>query len=126
LIDWKETSSEAPVTEKTQVKEPVQRPSALCLEHVLRTCPDLREYGHNGIGSWREFHDVTRTASGFLGISHSAYQEAIQYMGAAIASTAIAWILQKLSTIKSPGGYLRTHPEGEGRGLSITRFYIQG
>ncbi|MFC0246598.1 plasmid replication protein RepC [Falsochrobactrum ovis] len=108
LIALKETSSESPVTKKSEVKESHQRPSALCLEHVLRTCPDIREYSPNGIGSWREFRDVTQIVSGFLGISHSAYQEAIQYMGVTTASAAIAWILQKLSTIKSPGGYLRS------------------
>jgi len=89
---------------------------------VLRTCPDICEYGANGIASWRDLHDASRIVSGFLGISRSAYQEAIASMGAEIASTAIAWILQKLATINSPGGYLRSLiQKARGGDFSISR-----
>lgn len=81
---------------------------SISLDQVLRSCPDIREYGANGIGTWRELLNASRIVSGFLGISQSAYQEAIRFMGPEITSTAIAWILQKLSTINSPGGYLRS------------------
>ncbi|MCX2698684.1 plasmid replication protein RepC [Ochrobactrum chromiisoli] len=104
----KGSSPEAIASVTSEAKEPVLHPSTLSLEHVLRTCPDICEYGTNGISSWREFHDATRIVSRFLGISQSAYQEAITCMGAETTSTTIAWILQKLSTIKSPGGYLRS------------------
>ncbi|WP_252869923.1 replication initiation protein RepC [Brucella pituitosa] len=75
---------------------------------MLRTCPDIREYGAHGISTWRELQDASQIVSGFLGISQSAYGEALRRHGAEAASTAIAWILQKLSTINSPGGYLRS------------------
>lgn len=78
------------------------------LDQVLRTCPDICEYGANGIGTWRELIDASQIVSGFLGISRSAYQEALRYMGRETASMAIAWILHKLASINSPGGYLRS------------------
>ncbi|NKX17432.1 hypothetical protein HGG75_27555 [Ochrobactrum pseudogrignonense] len=78
---------------------------------------DIREYGRNGIGTWRELRDASLIVSGFLGISQSAYQEAIRFMGPETASTAIAWILQKLSTINSHGGYLRSLTQKAREGL---------
>ncbi|WP_273795033.1 plasmid replication protein RepC [Brucella intermedia] len=85
------------------------RVSALpSLDQVLRTCPDIREYGANGIGTWRELVDASQIVSVFLGISRSAYQEALRYMGQETASAVIAWILHKLGSINSPGGYLRS------------------
>lgn len=93
-------------------KNPHERDSRVLtqpsLDQVLRTCPDIREYGANGIGTWRELIDASQIVSGFLGISRSAYQEALRYMGQETASMVIAWILHKLALINSPGGYLRS------------------
>lgn len=123
----KGSPQEAIVSVTSEAKEPVRLPSTLSLDHVLRTCPDIREYGANGISSWREFHDATRIVSGFLGISQSAYQEALSCMGAETASTAIAWILQKLGSIKSPGGYLRSLTQkARAGGFSISQLLFSG
>jgi replication initiation protein RepC len=119
--------SEATVPVKLERKDPDRVPSTISLDQVLRTCPDIREYGTNGIGSWRELHDASRIVSGFLGISHSAYQEAIAAMGVEIASMAIAWILQKLTAIHSPGGYLRSlSQKARGGGFSISQLLFSG
>lgn len=101
-------SAETPVSVKPEGETSAELTPSISLDQVLRSCPDIREYGANGIGTWRELLDASRIVSGFLGISQSAYQEAIRFMGPQTASTAIAWILQKLSTINSPGGYLRS------------------
>ena len=101
-------SAETPVSLKPEGETSAELTPSISLDQVLRSCPDIREYGANGIGTWRELLDASRIVSGFLGISQSAYQEAIRFMGPQTASTAIAWILQKLSTINSPGGYLRS------------------
>lgn len=100
---------------------------SISLDQVLRICPDIREYGLNGIGTWRELLDASRIVSGFLGISHSAYQEAVHFMGAESASTVIAWILQKLASINSPGGYLRSLTEKAREGtFSIGQLLFSG
>ncbi len=101
-------SAEIPVSVKREEGTSGELTPSISLDLVLRSCPDIREYGANGIGTWRELLDASRIVSGFLGISQSAYQEAIRFMGPETASTAIAWILQKLSAINSPGGYLRS------------------
>ncbi len=126
-LDLKVFSSEATVPVNLEREDRVQVTPSISLDQVLRTCPDIREYGANGIASWRDLHEASRIVSGFLGISHSAYQEAIASMGAETASTAIAWILQKLATINSPGGYLRSLTQKARRGgFSISQLLFSG
>ena len=98
-IDLNAPSAEIPVSEMPEEGTSGELTPSISLDQVLRSCPDIREYGANGIGTWRELLDASRIVSGFLGISQSAYQEAIRFMGPETASTAIAWILQKLSSI---------------------------
>ncbi|WP_114217221.1 plasmid replication protein RepC [Ochrobactrum sp. 3-3] len=107
-IDLNALSAETPVSVKLKEGTSGQLTPSISLDQVLRSCPDICEYCTNGIATWRELLDASRIVSRFLGISQSAYQEAIRFMGPETASTAVAWILQKLSTINSPGGYLRS------------------
>lgn len=107
-IDLNALSAETPVSVKLKEGTSGQLTPSISLDQVLRSCPDIGEYCTNGIATWRELLDASRIVSRFLGISQSAYQEAIRFMGPETASTTIAWILQKLSTINSPGGYLRS------------------
>jgi len=126
-IDLNASSAEAAVSVKHENNSPVGVTPTLSLDQVLRSCPDIREYGPNGIGTWRELFDASRIVSGFLGISHAAYQEAIRFMGPETASTAIAWILQKLASINSPGGYLRSLTEkARGGTFSIRQLLFSG
>jgi len=127
MIDLKEPSSESFVAVSLEREDQVRASPSISLDQVLRTCPDIREYGINGIGTWRELLDASRIVSGFLGISRSAYQEAVHFMGAESASTAIAWILQKLASINSPGGYLRSLTEkARGGTFSISQLLFSG
>ncbi|WP_433762944.1 plasmid replication protein RepC [Brucella anthropi] len=120
-------SAETPVSEKPEEGTSGNLTPSISLDQVLRSCPDIREYGTNGIGTWRELLDASRIVSGFLGISQSAYQEAIRFMGPETASTAIAWILQKLSAINSPGGYLRSLTQkARGGTFSIRQLLFSG
>ena len=126
-IDLKVFSSEATVPVNLESEDRIQVSPSISLDQVLRTCPDICEYGANGIASWRDLHDASQIVSGFLGISHLAYQEAIASMGAETASTAIAWILQKLANINSPGGYLRSLTQkARGGGFSISQLLFSG
>ncbi|NVM42966.1 replication initiation protein RepC [Ochrobactrum intermedium] len=120
-------SAETPVSVKAEREPSVESTPSISLDQVLRSCPDIREYGANGIGTWRELLDASRIVSSFLGISQSAYQEAIRFMGPEITSTAIAWILQKLSDISSPGGYLRSLTQKAREGtFSIRQLLFSG
>lgn len=126
-LDLKEPSAEATAPVNRQRELSVSGSSSISLDQVLRTCPDIREYGSNGISTWRDLHDASRMVSRFLGISHSAYQEAIAFMGIETASTAIAWILQKLTSINSPGGYLRSLTQkARGGSFSISQLLFSG
>lgn len=126
-IDLNAPSVETPVSVNPEGKTSVELTPSISLDQVLRSCPDIREYGANGIGTWRELLDASRIVSGFLGISQAAYQEAIRFMGPETASTAIAWILQKLSTINSPGGYLRSLTQkARGGTFSIRQLLFSG
>jgi replication initiation protein RepC len=126
-VDLNVPSAEASVSVKRENDSFEGVTPTLSLDQVLRSCPDIREYGPNGIGTWRELFDASRIVSGFLGISHAAYQEAIRFMGPETASTAIAWILQKLASINSPGGYLRSLTEkARGGTFSIRQLLFSG
>jgi len=120
-------SAETPLPVKPQEEAFNESTPSISLDQVLRSCPDIREYGANGISTWRELLDASRIVSGFLGISQSAYQEAIRFMGPETASTAIACILQKLSAINSPGGYLRSLTQkARGGTFSIRQLLFSG
>lgn len=126
-IDLIATSSEATVLASLNRENCIMDLPPISLDQVLRACPDIREYGPNGVSTWRELHDASQVVSGFLGISPSAYREALSLMGANVASTVIAWILQKLATISSPGGYLRALTQkAKAGGFSINQLLFSG
>lgn len=75
---------------------------------VLRSCPQIAEYGPGGgIVSWRDLMATAVVVRSMLGVSPSAYQEACEVMGPENAATVIACILEKGGHINSAGGYLR-------------------
>ena len=83
---------------------------------VLDACPDLADYARNGISNWRDFLATASVVRPMLGISPSAWEEARDFIGETEAAILIACILQRSTTIHSPGGYLRqlTRKAGEG------------
>ncbi|OYR12240.1 plasmid replication protein RepC [Brucella thiophenivorans] len=80
----------------------------LSLGLVLRAFPDIKAYASCRVMSWRDLIDASRVVSSFLGISHDAYINAVRSLGLQGATAAIAFILQKIDDIASPGGYLRS------------------
>lgn len=82
-------------------------PPPIPLYLVLKACPEMRDYAPDGLRHW---HDLVATASfvrPMLGISADAWNDAMATMGAEVAATTLAGILQRASEIHSPGGYLR-------------------
>lgn len=88
------------------IQEP-KREYAFPLQMVLDACPDLVDYARTGIGNWRDFQATIATVRPMLGISPSAWEEALDAMGEGQASIVVACILQRGSQIGSAGGYLR-------------------
>jgi replication initiation protein RepC len=69
------------------------------------------DYAVDGIGSWREFMAVAAQVRGYLGISPSAYADALEALGQESTAIVIACILQRAQDINSAGGYLRALTE---------------
>jgi replication initiation protein RepC len=82
-------------------------PKTYPLGLVLKACPDIVEYALNGISNWRDMMATAAQVRAFLGISPSAYGEAVDVLGRDNASIVIACILQRAQHINSAGGYLR-------------------
>lgn len=74
---------------------------------VLKACPEIADYAVNGIGDWRELMATAAQVRGYLGISPSAYADALEAMGQETTAIVISCILQRAQHINSAGGYLR-------------------
>jgi replication initiation protein RepC len=105
----------APETGKEAMVEPIRQPTsspkAYPLGLVLKACPEIIDYAPEGISSWRDFMMVAAQVRGFLGISPSAYGDALDIMGQETTAIVIACILQRSGHINSAGGYLRALTE---------------
>ncbi|WP_398471581.1 plasmid replication protein RepC [Tardiphaga sp.] len=83
------------------------KPVTFPLGFVLKACPDIAMYARSGISNWGDLVATASLVRSALGISPSAWEEAVEAMGEGDASITIAAILQRSDEIKSPGGYLR-------------------
>ena len=81
------------------------------LPMVLDACPDIAEHAPNGINSWRDLTATAALVRPWLGISESAWEEAIEAFGPEDAAVVVAAILQRSSRINRAGGYLRNLTE---------------
>jgi len=84
---------------------------------VLDACPDIADYAKGGIVNWRDFVATAALVRSMLGVSPSAWEEAVEVMGEPQAATVVAAILQRGEAILSAGGYLRdlTHKAQKGQ-----------
>ncbi len=81
------------------------------LSFILKACPDIEDYAVNGIDNWRDLMSTCAQVRGFLGISASAYEDALDCFGQETTAIIIACILQRANHIQSAGGYLRSLTE---------------
>lgn len=86
------------------LKKPIK---GLTLSLILKACPDIEEYATNGISNWRDLMLTSAQVSRYLGITPSAYEDALTVIGQENTAIVIACLLQKTNLIKSAGGYLR-------------------
>lgn len=76
---------------------------------VLDACPAIRDLsGGSEIRHWRDFIAVTEDARPMLGISPSAWRDAVNVLGARQAAITLAGIYQRSDQINNAGGYLRS------------------
>lgn len=76
---------------------------------VLDACPSVLEVAQGGeIRHWRDFLATVELARPMLGISPSAWREALDALGEQHAAITLAAIYQKADQIGSAGGYLRS------------------
>jgi replication initiation protein RepC len=89
----------------------IEPPKGYPLGLVLKACPDIVDYAAGGISNWRDLMTTAAQVRGYLGISPSAYAEALDTLGQENAAVVIACILQRAQEINSAGGYLRALTE---------------
>lgn len=89
----------------------------ITLTSLLAACPSLKDYAPDGLTTWKEARAVAELLRSMLGISPSAWQEALEILGETAAIAVIAAVLERAQDIRSPGGYLRdlTRKAREGR-----------
>ncbi|MFB9151305.1 plasmid replication protein RepC [Roseovarius ramblicola] len=80
----------------------------LPLALVLKACPDIAEYFPDDLRHWRDLCRAADTVRGMLGVSPDAWRQAIAVMGHPTAAIVLLCILQRVTHIRSPGGYLRS------------------
>lgn len=104
-----EIQQSGPETFVTQTGGGEYAPSAINLGAVLKACPQVNSYGPNGaVRNWQDLAAATEIVRTMLGISRSAYHDAVLAMGAEGAAIVTACILEGAERINSPGGYLRS------------------
>ena len=74
---------------------------------VLKACREISDYSPGSITTWRDLVATTAQVRCYLGISSSAYKDALDILGHECTAIVIACILEKAHQINSPGGYLR-------------------
>ncbi|MCO8146373.1 replication initiation protein RepC [Rhodovulum tesquicola] len=94
-------------TAKARTPEQGSSPPALPLALVLKACPDILDYAPTAPRHWQELVALAGFVRGMMGISPDAWTEAQRDMGPEVAAITLAAILQRVSDIQSPGGYLR-------------------
>ena len=111
-----ESCAEERTSSEPNVPEP-KTPPNLPLSLVLKACPDILPYARDEIDHWHQLVATASLVRGMMGISPHAWQHAQDTMGPEVAAITCAAILQRVSDIHSPGGYLRaltTRAEAQG------------
>lgn len=91
--------------DSAQLRPASEPPIPLIL--ALKACPDVSLYAPEPIRTWRDLVSTAHALRPMIGISPSAWDEALRIMGPEIAALALSGILQRMASIRNPGGYLR-------------------
>ena len=103
----KQRGEGSPVPEPDPQKDRVGHEPNLPLALVLKACPDILPYAQDDIRHWHQLIAVAGFVRGMMGISPDAWTQAQRDMGPEVAAITVVAMLQRISEIQSPGGYLR-------------------
>ncbi|MEQ5872526.1 replication initiation protein [Sagittula sp. NFXS13] len=92
--------------DRSQIDEKDHTP-ALPLRMILACCPEIQSFSQDPIRHWHELVNISEMLRPMIGISSSAWEEARAAMGPEQTAVVLAAMFERLSTIRSPGGYLR-------------------
>jgi replication initiation protein RepC len=80
----------------------------ITLDLVLRACPQIVDYAPAGaVRNWRDLVTAASVVRNMLEVSTTAYTKACTTMGIKTTAIVMACILERATSINSPGGYLR-------------------
>ncbi|MDM7852442.1 plasmid replication protein RepC [Pseudochrobactrum kiredjianiae] len=77
------------------------------LDSVLCRFKDISEYALSKIKTWRDLADTASQIKSFLGISQSSYEKSVIRWGREGTSVIVAYVLEKVSSLSSPGAYFQ-------------------
>ncbi len=77
------------------------------LEEVTEICSEYLSFFPDGASDWQGLSHIAYALVPMLGIERQVYAQAVKVMGAEHAITVILCLLESLSSIRNPGGYLR-------------------
>ena len=77
------------------------------LSMVLGSCSEFRSYVPEPVRHWHQLVRAAETLRPMMGISASAWSEAVETMGCAEAAVVVVAMLERFGEIRSPGAYLR-------------------
>lgn len=103
-----EQSKEADSVPKSQPAPKDANLPNIPLGLVLSACSEVATYAPDKIRHWHELVRAAEVVRPMMGISRSAWDDAITAMGAEQASVVVIAMLERFGEIKSPGGYLRS------------------
>ena len=78
------------------------------LHLVLAACPSLKDFHDGPIRHWHQLFDAACALRPSMGVSPSAWEEAVRCMGPESAAITLVAMLERFDEIRSPGGYLRS------------------
>ena len=77
------------------------------MEIILKACPDLEVFARHQIRTTEDLVNAAIYVRGMMGISVETWNDAERIMGSVPAAISIGAILQRMASIRNPGGYLR-------------------
>ncbi len=97
--------TDAPVADVEEAD--TRRMPKIPLHLVIAGCPSLKTFYQGDIRHWHQLFDAACHVRPAMGISASAWEEALRFMGPEQASIVVVAMLERFADIRSPGGYLR-------------------
>ncbi len=82
-------------------------PVKLHLHEVAEACPSFREYFPESPRNWAGLVEVSDRMAPMIGIERAVLHEAQGAMGRESAAVTVLCLLERISSIRNPGGYLR-------------------